>query len=120
MGTCDGQRTEQGVVVETAGGMDRHAPRLLDDDELAFFVPMQDPDRRGGHGRLVAVDDVGDDVAVAEHRVNSAALLVDLDDACARVRRVGLGLNRFVIPASMDFLWCWMSARTRPRCDGRT
>lgn len=55
----------EGIVVVPSCGMDGHAGGFIDYDQSVIFV--HDSYRLGGDGRFVAVEGVGDDIAVLDH-----------------------------------------------------
>ena len=59
--------------------MDRHAARLLDDEQPALLVLGDDRDRTGDDGWLVTMRDVAQQVIVADHvgRIDLGALYED-------------------------------------------
>ena len=70
---------DNGVVVVTAGRVDGDASGLVDDDYVAVFV--DDTNRLGSHGGFVAVEGMGDDVAVLDNGVDRDGLAIEYDFA---------------------------------------
>ena len=75
VGALGAQDLDDGVVVVAAGGVDGHAGGLINDEDVVVLV--DDADGLAGDGGFMAVEGVGDDLAVLDDGVRTGRLPAD-------------------------------------------